>query len=329
MEAAVLGRLGILPADREVAARPFFDSAMRQLFDSSHALIRVKFSSPERVPFYNLYRERAAQKAADLPLALAAETVSSNSGDDGEGSATGVLAEKELYSRDRLIKGRADCVDRSQRLVIDYKSGGALGIEQGEITDGEKRQLILYAYLLRENQIPIEKGRIERADGRIAEMVISAEVAENEAFAARAVLADFNSEAQNGQFARLATPSPSSCAGCQCIPVCEAFWETADKTWIDLVGVHAQATVEEVAAASVGDVDVASFVVAVTGGTIPHGRASVEQVPVKWLLADGSTLLEPGESVRIVNAKLVSDEPVVIRTNRITTAVWGPIETSC
>ena len=53
---------------------------------------------------------------------------------------------------------------------MDYKTGTVPDSQQP--TDGEARQLKLYAYLAMENGIPIRKGAVERANRIRAEMTI-------------------------------------------------------------------------------------------------------------------------------------------------------------
>src|SRR5438445_432626 len=57
---------GRLPRDADgcrAAARDLFDSQTRGLLERAHPLLRAKFPSSTRLPFYYLFRERAAVRA--------------------------------------------------------------------------------------------------------------------------------------------------------------------------------------------------------------------------------------------------------------------------
>jgi hypothetical protein len=47
------------------AARSAFDRRALALYAQVHPLLRAKFNSPEKIPYYNLYRERAALEATE------------------------------------------------------------------------------------------------------------------------------------------------------------------------------------------------------------------------------------------------------------------------
>jgi CRISPR/Cas system-associated exonuclease Cas4 (RecB family) len=321
MEAAILGRLGATGEEVEERGRALFESRTERLFKSSHPLLRAKFGRWDRLPYYSLYMERAAQKAASLRRADPAKRRLEPESSD-QPSATRRLTEKELFSSDRRIKGRPDYVDLDQGAVIDYKSGAALQIANDEMTDSERRQLTLYAFLLRENEVAVTRGIIDRADGRRAEVAISVEAAEREAANARTVQDEFNNAAAILDFQGLANASPISCASCPCIPLCEQFWNNANKDWSSSVGVHVGGRVEHISTVEVSGVQVASISVGVDSGTVQSGPSTVEQIPTQWLTCDSSDLPSAGDYVRVVDAKISSDDPLVIVTDKAMTSVW-------
>src|SRR5579859_1541613 len=55
MEAVQHGEISGEPEERRAAARGYFDAAATRLHEHAHPLLRVKFSTPERLPFYNLF----------------------------------------------------------------------------------------------------------------------------------------------------------------------------------------------------------------------------------------------------------------------------------
>lgn len=320
MEAAVRGQLSEESSERENSARDVFDALMAKIFEESHPIIKIKFRAPHRLPYYNLFKERAAQKAREVQSRLRNEERSSSNAGEQQPN---VYVETEFVSRDRVIKGRPDYVDRQEHTVVDYKSGAARQLGDGELKANEERQVLLYGYLLSENGIEIRKGRIERADGRTAEIAISNEAAQREGERAREVLAAFNQSASAEEFQALTSPSPLVCASCPCIAVCPAFWQASNNTWQDAVGVHLEGTIAKKTVAFIGGVEIATLIVEVSGGTLPEGQATVEQIPTAWMGEDQS-LYDPGARIRITDAKLVSADPVIVRADNVMTSIWTP-----
>lgn len=321
MEDATFGRIrGDGIAERVRAGRALFDAAMERLYASSHPLLRAKFQSAVDLPHYALFRERASQKGA----AIAAEFAE----DEGAGSSLSLprdgRVESELFSRDGQVRGRPDLVLSSQRSVVDYKAGSATGVDADGLKDSEKRQLLLYGYLLAENGIVVDKGIIERGNGLVAQLAISVEASELVADAARTALAEFNEVVPMGLEA-LATPSSLACAGCNAKPQCGAFWKAAREDWADEVGIHAEGLVTDINTTSLNGVEVATMRLEIEAGTVRRGSGAIEQVPVIWMLIGAMAPPASGDRLRIVDAKLAIADPVVLRADKTMTAVWGPI----
>jgi hypothetical protein len=104
VEQANLGRLSNLGREEQLeAARNIFDRRAQMIYAQAHPLLRAKFSSPEKLPYYNLYRERAAVEAAD-----SAERITPTGDADTAGQPVQAAVEGRLVSRDGLIVGRPD-----------------------------------------------------------------------------------------------------------------------------------------------------------------------------------------------------------------------------
>jgi hypothetical protein len=143
---------------RLLEAGSLFDEKMEELFTGAHPLLRAKFENQQLLPFYNLYRARAAQMAAEFVRLPGGQA---SIGRTEAGAATHTKIEKPLASRDGKIVGRPDVLDPANATVADTKTGRISG---PTVTDGEIRQLRLYAFLAAENDIEIRRGVIERAD---------------------------------------------------------------------------------------------------------------------------------------------------------------------
>jgi len=277
------------------------------LFGQTHPLIRTKFETQERIPYYNLYRARAAQMAADMPGGA--------SNRPATGGRSGIRVEDALASKDGRIAGRPDVLDADAEAVVDYKTGS---LADSQVSDNEARQLRLYAFLAAENGIEIRKGIIERADRRRAEVQISSEEAADEGRRALAVLDEYNRHVGES-FESGARPSPDACHYCPCIPLCEAFWDTSESGWQSECGTHVEGTVEAVE----GD-ELVSIRLNVVRGSGPKGPAVVTRLSREWLTMDAVDVPQPGDTVRVTDAAYVEDSnaPAVFRADRVTTAVW-------
>ena len=322
MQQATLGKIQGADLDqRAERARLLFDATASELYATSHPLVRCKFETAADMPFYALFRERASQKGATISTETAGKTHASYA---GRPNSSFLRVEKELYSRDRQIRGRPDLVKIERCEVIDYKSGSATEIDAEGVRDPERRQLLLYGYLLQENDIVVNNGVIERGNGAMGRIAITSGACDREAEAARIALQRFN-DTMSGGFDVLARPSPEVCSGCHAIPQCRAFWEAASEEWIDLVGAHAEGIITDIRSQVLNRVEVTTVRLQIDAGTIKPGEGSLEQVPLNWMTADGTPAPSTGDRIRIVDAQVASEEPVVIRADKTMTAVWGPI----
>ena len=297
--------------DRRDAARRLFDQLATQLHSTAHTLIRVKFSRPEKIPYYNLMRERAAAVAGSQ------RTNSSGAG------AGAVLSERRFQSADGVIVGRPDVIEVDRGEVIDYKTGQPTASDSLRVSDRESRQLTLYAYLALEAGVSVTRGTIVRSNGDSASIEISEQAARAEAERARVALAEFNSSVADGRsFSELARPSAPVCRFCPCIPFCEPFWDAADPSWSEECGCHVEGTVRSVEPANVQGTDLVTIEINVSRGTVADGIASIEQIPLAWVEADGDRCPRPEDTVRLVDARLVAEEPAVVRADRVMTSPW-------
>lgn len=306
------GVAGDTQDSRRLNAERLFDEKMRELFGASHPLLRAKFDGSDRLPFYNLFKARAAQMAVDIasmpkgtPNQAAAQTRISNS-----------TVEVALVSKDGRIAGRPDVLDTANATIVDYKTG--TGGESGSMNESEIRQLRLYAYLASEEGISIRRGVIERADRTREEVQISAAEAAEEGSRALSVLDEYNRHAGK-PFESVASPSSDACRFCPCIPFCEAFWRSSEPQWSEQCGTHVEGIVQSVE----GDA-LLSINLEVTRGTGISGSGVVTKLSREWLTFPGAAIPKPGDMVRITDVAYVKESsgPAVFRADRIMTAVW-------
>jgi hypothetical protein len=321
IEDAHRGRLAGLEVEAcMVKARELFDRCARFRYDRGHPLLRAKFTSPDKLPYYNLFRERATQEAK----VTAARVGRTQSPMLSASTAAQVRhhAEKRLISTDGLLVGRPDFIDLDSEEVFDYKTGAIPQETAGMISEAEARQLRLYVHLALENGMRVTRALIVRADGRRASIDVSTEEANAEGRRAREQLAAFNNSTDK-PFSELANPSPENCTFCPCVPFCDAFWQAAQPVWSETCGIHLEGRVTAVETSTVQGVKLLTLRVENQRGTVPSGPAFVERIPESWTTADGSAPPQEGDLVRVVHGHLANLAAVpVVRVDRTATTVW-------
>lgn len=315
-----LANKGQFPQDKKACydtARQVFEEQVEFQYQNAHPLLKSKFRSINRLPYYYLFRERAAVHAVDIALQKQPSTSQGISKSSGG-------AEVSLVSRDGLIKGRPDYINIAESEVIDYKSGTKAEVVETELSGSEIRQLRLYAHLCLENDIQIYKGIIVRGNNQHATLMIANEDARTEGAAARVLLAELNAAAARQTFKEMAEPSPENCKGCSCIPLCEAFWEQATPAWANECGLHLEAEVIEPPSPSINSAArVITLETNALQGTFSPAQVTIQQIPENWLMLDGEKIPEVGDIVRLVNGRSTnSASSSVFLVDRFTTSIW-------
>lgn len=314
---------GILSPNR-ADARKQFDSAALSQYERAHPLLKLKFPSYQRLPYYNFRREQAVLLATHI-----AEMRRPSSGTiasiTGNSSSTDTHTESRLCSIDGMIVGRPDYINRALHAVIDYKSGYVDRPQLEEVSDSEGRQLRLYAYLANENGIQVNRAVIVRGEGQHCEIEISSDEAYQEAFNARQQLQTLNTAiADQADFDRLASPSAENCRACPCISFCDSFWSCSEPGWNTDCGSQLEGEVQEVQSSQTQGISVSTYLIEVCRGTVGCSQVSAEQIPDSWMTLDGAELPEPGDIIRIVNGREAGncDGRLLIKVDKILTTIW-------
>jgi hypothetical protein len=301
------------------AAREYFDRKCRELYDSAHPLLHAKFVSPQRMPGYYLFRERAAMTAVEVFNSAPAPS-GGNRRPASAATSPASVAERWLKTNDGMLGGRPDFIDGDKSEIVDFKTG-LYG--ESQMSESEARQLRIYAQLALENGYPATTGVIIRPDGRRLNMAVTPAEAQKEAAAAKEVLRSLNSAVAAGEtFADLANPAAATCRMCPCVPFCEPFWQTADISWAADAGVQIEGLVTKVEQSTLQGTDLVSLTLDVQRGTAPIGSCTVEQIPASWLLACGSMLPNVGDRVRVTGGRMIDLDSRTVRVDRVATAVW-------
>jgi len=321
--AANFGELAVTSNTDRALARQLFDNSVRSLYSHVHPLVRMKFPTPEHLPFYNLFRERSAFLATSIVssrLPKAGYPVGMS-----KGTTLSVLTESGLRSKDGLIVGRADYIDSKSATVVDYKSGYMVENVANFVSDSEARQLRLYAYLAIENGINVSKGTIVRGSGQRCELPITPEETLTEANNARIQLQMLNIAVSNGaMFNDLTSPSSQKCRSCPCIPFCDSFWDLSKPEWVSDCGSHVEGNVVDIESRQIQGISLTTLILSIRSGTIAAQRTSVEQIPTNWMTLDTEVLPRLGDFVRVVHGHQleVDGNKTVIKMDKALTTVW-------
>lgn len=314
------GALRVATDTDRAPARRLFDESMQKLYLDAHPLVKLKYRSADRLPFYYLTRERAAFAATPIAASLLRSERSTMRRAES-GSAT-MKTEPYLQSRDGRLVGRADHIDGRSGVVVDYKTGHTKAYA---VSDAEARQLRLYAYLAAENGVDIRAGAVVRSDGQRCDIEITPAKAMAEADCARRQLDKLNAAASDGaSFEDLASPSPDNCSFCPCLPFCAPFWTAACSEWAADCGSHLEGSIDEIETQQSQGFSLTTLALAKRAGTISAARVSIEQIPTQWMTMGGMDLPQIGDAVRVIDGRQTEtdgDAPV-IRVDKTATVVW-------
>ncbi len=138
----------------------------------------------------------------------------------------------EVWLRDTNagLFGRADRIERdgSSVRVIDLKTG----VNQGEPTDEQRRQLLLYAVLI-QRTTGTWPATVAIEDATGLQQVTVLEPAEAEAALAEVQTAvnQFNQDIATGDLVTSAAPGPDMCRWCPFKAICWPYWEAVASSW--------------------------------------------------------------------------------------------------
>jgi hypothetical protein len=158
------------------------------------------------------------------------------------------LVEKEIKDPKTGLLGTPDWVqqDGGTTRLLDFKTG----LRQSTPTDEQRRQLLLYAHLVRVKigKLPDVCAVVDGAGVEHPVDVNEVDVNETLSFAVAAV-ADYNRHAANNALDELAKPSDTACRWCPFRPVCLRYFEARQPDWMGSKGdLHGEVTEVDTAA---------------------------------------------------------------------------------
>jgi len=197
--------------DREIA---------RGVADLARAWSPAIPPAPSEWPGYMLTRSRTFRRAMKLRIPPTSQPRSGSS----------FATEVEFRDPDSGLFGRIDRIERNGASirVIDLKTG----IHQGDPTQEQRRQLLLYAVLVHRttDKWPASIA-IEGTSGCCYNEQLDPEEAETVLDEVLAGVASFNEAAAAGTLVAEARAEPDRCRWCDFRVVCRPFWEKLTSDW--------------------------------------------------------------------------------------------------
>lgn len=213
------------PSERRAAIEAIWDERE----EAGRAKLAAAWSpvvppAPESWPGYQLKRVRTVRRALKR-LDRATELPP-----DEPERATPMLTDDRLEDRASGLVGYPDLVREESGLltVVDFKTG----LAQGEPTEGQRRQLLLYAVLVQRwcgrwpDRLEVEDLTGDRWP--VDYTPLAAEVALREAEDA---VTSLNSAIEQGAVATLACPEPETCRWCPYRTRCGPYWDALKLEW--------------------------------------------------------------------------------------------------
>jgi RecB family exonuclease len=181
--------------------------------------------SPDTWPGYQLTRARTLRRTVKLLAGRQARRQ-----DDTSGVRVQAATEVELADPETGLFGRADRIEQSGRgtRIVDLKTG----LRQGEPTDAQRRQLLLYAVLLQHTTgtWPREVV-IENASGQQTKLPLDPDEAVASLAEVTTAVSQFNAHLERGAQHTTTNASPDVCRWCPYRVLCEDYWTHLTSSW--------------------------------------------------------------------------------------------------
>lgn len=262
----------------EVWLRTAWQSVVADLHESLRAAWHpAEPPPPSEWPGYALTRARLLTRLAPVALQHARTPRPARSAGSAVSTGTPPLpwVERRLKDESRRLIGTPDLVEERDGsiVVVDLKSGTA----QNKVSDAQRRQLLLYAHLIRQSGLPLPRRAVVLdAAGREDEVVVTpADVAAavEELMRLRSV---YNASLRTATAERLAAPGPEACRGCPYRAVCGPFlaawteeWNVGRGVWGTLHGQTKHRSGYEAVVLAKGPIEVRGQTVRLLGLVVP------------------------------------------------------------
>ncbi len=217
----------------DVWLRAAWQTVVADLHESLRTAWRPAEPPPPREwPGYALTRARLLARLVPVALQHARTPRPARTAGRAVSEGTPPLpwVERRLKDESRRLVGAPDLVeDRNGSVVlVDLKSGTA----QNTVSEAQRRQLLLYAHLVRESGLPLPRRAVVLdAAGREEEVAVTpADVAASVEEVMR-LRAAYNASLRTATAEGLAAPGPDACRGCPYRAACGPFLSAWTEEW--------------------------------------------------------------------------------------------------
>jgi RecB family exonuclease len=227
-----LAGAGALPPPSEPAWPEAFEAAWNQAIAAEEESARKHpleshLPPASRWPGYAMRKVRTRKLAAKLG-ASAPKTARAPGAE--------VQLEQEHVGFEGKLRGRPDIVRKTAdgTAIEDFKTGSLYEAESGELKEGYRLQLLLYAALAEEGESEgtTTSAKLIPLEGEPAQIEIEGTEAAEAAGAVIAAMDGYNQAVATGASPQdLASPEPGHCRFCPFAVRCPAFWASITPEW--------------------------------------------------------------------------------------------------
>ena len=144
--------------------------------------------------------------------------------------------EKKLSDPDNCIEGIPDRVILTGHgfFILDLKTGHSIT----SISDGHRRQLLIYAHLVSlTTKEPLLGIGVVTAGGETIWEDVEEDEVDQVMREAKDDISTFTKSVSEGSLSNLANPSPENCRFCEYRPLCQSYWTDTNEDWLEYRGV--------------------------------------------------------------------------------------------
>ena len=180
--------------------------------------------TPSDWPYFSINKNRSIRRITD-------EIVEFRNRGDHLKNFDRPWVEHEIFDEESHLKGTPDRVILFDDgfVIQDLKTG----FKVNEMTESHRRQLLLYAHLVRsDTQKSPERIEVIKSDGQILEEHISDMDVDECLQDFKNITKKYSGVVERGSInSSMATPSPDLCGHCHYRSVCEPFWTDNESDW--------------------------------------------------------------------------------------------------
>ena len=199
------------------------ECAQQEAQKLNEAWAPAELPAPQEWPGYALTKFRTIRRALNLVTRERRE-------EPDRVRPAGIGVERFMHDETSGLIGRADRIEPAgnKTRIVDLKTG----LNQGEPSQDQQRQLLLYAVLVHRTTGAWPASiAVEDASGEQFELPLNPHDAEQALQDVQDAISQFNNDATVGRSLSSARPSSDNCRWCPFRVVCSPYWSSINQEW--------------------------------------------------------------------------------------------------